>query len=47
MSQCKNECGIRREEAVREIMEAKVCWTPEERVVLQTPRRHTDTATSG
>ena len=47
VSQCRWERGIRREEAVRDGMGAKVCCTPEERVVLQTQRRHTDTATSG
>ena len=45
VSQCKCERGIRKEEAVRERMGAKVCWTPEERVVLQTQRRRTDTVT--
>ena len=44
---CRCERGIRRMEAVRERVGAKVCWTPEERVVLPTLRRHTDTATSG
>ena len=38
VSQCKNEREIRKEEAVRERMGAKVCWTPEERVALQTRR---------
>ena len=47
VSRCKCERGIRKEEAVRERMGAKVCCTLEERVVLQTQRRHTDTATSG
>ena len=32
---------------VNEEFGAKVCWTPEERVVLPTKGRHTDTATSG
>ena len=36
VSQRKCERGVRREKAVRERMGAKVCWTPEERVVLQT-----------
>ena len=40
------ERGIRRTEAVREGMGAKVCWTLEERVVLPTQRRHTDTTTA-
>ena len=43
VSQCKNERGIRKEEAVRERMGAKVCWTPEERVCLadaKTTYRH-------
>ena len=42
VSQCRCERGIRMEEAVRERIGAKVCWTPEERVVLQTQRRRTD-----
>ena len=47
---CRNakvneEFAERRQFAKR--MGAKVCWTPEERVVLQTQRRHTATATSG
>ena len=32
-----------RKEAVRERMGPKICWTPEERVVLQTQRRRTET----
>ena len=47
VSQCRCEREIRRMEAVRDRMGAKVCWTPEERVVLPTQRRHTDTATGG
>ena len=43
VSLCRCERGIRREEAVRERMGPKVYWTPEERVVLQTQRRRTDT----
>ena len=43
VSQRKCERGVRREKAVRERMGAKVCWTPEERVVLPTQRRRTDT----
>ena len=43
VSLCRCEQGIRREEAVRERMGPKVCWTPEERVVLQTQRRRADT----
>ena len=34
------------ERGVRERMGAKVCWTPEEHVVLPTQTRHTGTATS-
>ena len=45
--QCRCERGVRRMEAVREGMGAKVGWTPEERVVLPTQRRHTETGTSG
>ena len=43
VSPCKCERGVGREKAIRERMRAKVCWTPEERVVLQTQRRRTDT----
>ena len=46
VSQCMCGRGIRRKEAVRERMGATVCWTPQERVVLPTQRRHTGTATS-
>ena len=36
---------MRRKEANRERMGPKVCWTPVERVVLQTQRRRADTVT--
>ena len=42
VSQSRGERGIPGQETVRDGMGAKTCWTPDERVVLQTQRRHTD-----
>ena len=45
--QFRCERGIRRMEAVRDEMGAKVSWTPDEHVVLSTHSRHTDTVGGG